>query len=222
MLPGVGRSGFKGYTEFFAHLRGIAQRTQGRLVSVVAAANAKISEDGEWEGRDNPVFQLYKEMFLPPLIQRECDEMIEKLAKGMNVTFDTASLACIYHETGGHPYITRQLCSHIATNHRSRPLSVDQTLVMDNIPSFITRKGDIFKEILDRLDRFFPEEREIFNLIVKGVSNGDDLANQTNQPIDLILRHLLGYQIVEYRDHKYQVKINLLRRWMDCELITTR
>lgn len=130
MLPVPGQSpGFRGYAEFFAHLRGIAQQTQGKLVTVITAANPAISEEGTWDGRDNPVFQFYKDMFLPPLAQQECNEMIVKLGRGMAVSFDEESLAYIYRETGGHPYITRQLCSHVVQQNPSRPLLVSRQLV---------------------------------------------------------------------------------------------
>lgn len=214
MLPVPGHSsGFRGYAEFFAHLRGIAQTTKGKLVSVVTAANPAVSEQGKWDSRDNPVFQFYKDMFLPPLAPEECNEMIEKLGRGMGVAFDLASLKYIYSETGGHPYITRQLCSHIVHQNSSRPLHVTERLVAESIDSFIRNKGDIFEEILDRLD-YFPQEKDLFFFIAEGLSEETELSGLVNEPIDVALRHLIGYQIVEYKNGHYHIKINLLYRWL--------
>ena len=214
MLPITGRhSGFQGYADFFAHLRGIAQKTKGKLVSVVAAANPMISEQATWEGRDNPVFQFYTDTFLPPLTKLECDEMIEKLGRGMNVTFDQSSLDAIYNETGGHPYITRQLCSHILGKDQSRPLTVTSDLVVNNIDTFLRDKSYIFREILDRLD-YFPQEKDLLDFIAGGLSQESELASLVTDPIDIALRHLIGYQIVDYEDGHYKIKINLLNRWL--------
>jgi hypothetical protein len=40
------------------------------------------------------------------------------------------------------------------------------------------------------------------------------LATLSDQPIDRALRHLLGYQIVEYIGGEYRIKIRLLHRWL--------
>lgn len=215
MLPIPGyNSGFRGYAEFFAYLRGIAQRTQGKLVSVITAANPAVSEQTTWEGRDNPVFQFYKDTFLPPLAEQECYEMIEKLGRGMGVSFDSYSLEAIYSETGGHPYITRQLCSHVVHQNPSRPLQVFPNLIISSIETFIRDKGAIFGEILDRLENYFPQELDLLLFIAEGLSEELELASLVTVPIDVALRHLIGYQIVDYQDGKYKIKINLLHRWL--------
>ncbi|MEY3867859.1 MAG: hypothetical protein RLZZ338_1750 [Cyanobacteriota bacterium] len=215
MLPIPGyNNGYNGYADFFANLRGIAQRTQGKLVSVITAANPQVSEQTTWEGRDNPVFQFYKDTFLPPLVKQECYEMIEKLGRGMGVSFDIDSLDAIYSETGGHPYITRQLCSHIIHQAASRPLQVSSELVIQNIETFIRDKGAIFGEILDRLENYFPQELDLLLFIAEGLSEELELSSLVTIPIDIALRHLIGYQIVDYRNRKYQIKINLLHRWL--------
>ncbi|MFN8503702.1 cold shock domain-containing protein [Kouleothrix sp.] len=214
MLPAPGYSpGFRGYSSFFAHLRGISQTTQGRVVSIVTAANPTVSEQGKWEGRDNPVFQFYKDMFLPPLAQKECYEMIEKLGRGMGVSFENEALEHIYNETGGHPYITRQFCSHIVHLSSSRPLHITQKMVVEGTESFLRQKGDIFEEILERLN-YFPQEKDLFYFIAEGLSEENELSTLTNEPIDIALRHLIGYQIIDYRDNNYYIKINLLYRWL--------
>ncbi|MFM7448139.1 MAG: helix-turn-helix domain-containing protein [Leptolyngbyaceae cyanobacterium] len=214
MLPiTASHPGFLGYADFFAHLRGIAQKTKGKLVSVVAAANPMISEQATWEGRDNPVFQFYKDTFLPPLTKLECDEMLEKLGKGMSISFDQDSLNAIYSETGGHPYITRQLCSHIIGQDQSRPLTVTHNLVVNNLDTFLRDKSDVFREILDRLD-YFPQEKDLLCFIAEGLSQESELASLVTDPIDIALRHLIGYQIVDYESGHYKIKINLLNRWL--------
>ncbi|OCQ91077.1 hypothetical protein BCD67_21880 [Oscillatoriales cyanobacterium USR001] len=215
MLPIPGyNNGFSGYADFFANLRGIAQRTQGKLVSVITAANPQVSEQTTWEGRDNPVFQFYKDTFLPPLAKEECYEMIEKLGRGMGVSFDPDSLDAIYKETGGHPSITRVLCSYIVHQTTSRPLQVSCDLVIKNIETFLRDKGDIFREILKRLEDHFPQELDLLKFIAEGLSEESELGSLVTIPIDVALRHLIGYQMVDYQDGKYKIKINLLHRWL--------
>lgn len=213
MLPIRTNSAFKGYVDFFKYLRGISQRTQGKLVNVVAAANPSISEQARWEGIDNPMFHFYEEMFLPLLEKNDCSKMLEELGKSMSVLFDEESLNCIYSETGGHPSIARQLCSYI-TKDKHRPFQVTKNIVLENLESFIIVNTTFFNEILERLDIDFPIERDILLEIAKGVSKEYELSNIIDEPIDVGLRHLIGYQIVEHQNDEYKIKINLLYRWI--------
>jgi hypothetical protein len=206
--------GFRGYADFFAYLRGLGQRTRGRVVSVITAANPLVSETPSWGARENPVFQFYQDMFLPPLDEGHCVDMVEQLGRGMGVSFTPESLKEIYREAGGHPYITRQLCSHIVREYVYRPLQVTPKIVEDSIDTFIRDKGSIFEEILYRLETHFPEEKELLPFIAEGVVKREDLATLVDQPIDLALRHLLGYQLVEHVGGEYYIKIRLLDRWL--------
>jgi tetratricopeptide (TPR) repeat protein len=215
MLPiSEANPGFRGYADFFAYLRGIGQRTRGRVVSVVTAANPIVSETPNWGSRENPVFQFYQDVFLPPLDEDVCAEMVAQLGRGMGVSFDRDSLALIYREAGGHPYITRQLCGHIVRGYPYRPLRITRQIVEDSLETFVRDKGAIFEEILYRLETHFPEENELLPFIADGVVTPAALATLSDQPIDRALRHLLGYQIVEFVGGEYRIKIRLLYRWL--------
>ncbi|MDP8923446.1 MAG: hypothetical protein M3O34_11285 [Chloroflexota bacterium] len=215
MLPiSDANPGFRGYADFFAYLRGLGQRTRGRVVSVVTAANPLVSETPSWGSRENPVFQFYQDVFLPPLDEDACAEMVEQLGRGMGVSFDRDSLRSIYREAGGHPYITRQLCGHIVRGYAYRPLRITRQIIEDSLETFVRDKGSIFEEILYRLETHFPEENELLPFIADGVVAPADLATLVDQPIDRTLRHLLGYQIVEYVGGEYRIKIRLLDRWL--------
>ena len=59
----LGKAGFEGFFEFFSYLRGIAQENQ-EFVMTVTGANAAVSEAAQFQGRDNPVFNYFKEVYL--------------------------------------------------------------------------------------------------------------------------------------------------------------
>jgi tetratricopeptide (TPR) repeat protein len=215
MLPiSEANPGFRGYADFFAYLRGVGQRTRGRIVSVVTAANPLVSETPNWGTRENPVFQFYQDVFLPPLDEDVCAEMVAQLGRGMGVTFEPDALQHIYHEAGGHPYITRQLCGHIVRGYPYLPLRITRQIVEDSLEGFVRDKGAIFEEILYRLETHFPEENELLPFIADGVVTPAALATLSDQPIDRALRHLIGYQIVELLGGEYRIKIRLLHRWL--------
>jgi excisionase family DNA binding protein len=208
LLPVAGHSGINGYVEFFGLLRGLAQtdRYRGLLSSVVVAANAAISERGYWEGRENPVFALYKPVFLPPLSKEECVGMIRTLGRGMSVYWEDQAIQMVFAETGGHPFLARSLCSRITRQYPSRPLYVKASMVDEQIVPFIRDEGDKLEQITELLRTNFPEEEAALEQIAMGEMAGDTP--------DKMLRHLLGYQLIASENGGYRVTLNLLRRWL--------
>ncbi|MEM3485656.1 MAG: cold shock domain-containing protein [Candidatus Methanomethyliaceae archaeon] len=216
LLPAAGFSpGFGGYADFFAYLRGTSQNSGGRFVTVITAVNPALCEQAMWEGRDNPIFQFYHLMFLPPLTFEDCSEMIVKLGRGMGISYDDESLKSIFSATSGHPYLTRLLCSQINQLHPSRPLHVTPDMVLQAQDEFLRGEATpIFNEILERLETFFPIERDILLFIADGVDSEAELSELVQQPVDIALYHLIGYQLVEQTRGRYRIKINLLLSWL--------
>jgi excisionase family DNA binding protein len=216
LLPAPGfNEGFRGYPDFFAYLRGTSQNSNGRFVTIITAANPALCEQAIWEGRDNPVFQFYHQMFLPPLTQQDCTDMVVKLGKGMGMSYDDDSLNAIFQATSGHPYLTRLLCSQISQMNPVRPLYVIPEIVTQARNEFLRGEAtSIFDEILGRLDKFFPVERDLLMFIADGVDDEIELGQLVNQPIDVALYHLIGYQLVERSEEKYRIKIEMLHEWL--------
>jgi len=207
--------GFRGYADFFAYLRGASQNSGGRFVTIITAANPVLCEQAMWEGRDNPIFQFYHLMFLPPLTREDCNEMVVKLGRGMGIGYSEESLDAIFHATSGHPYITRLLCSQINQLNPSRPLQVTPDIVAHARNEFLRGEATpIFSEILERLDTFFPIERDLLLFIADGVDDEIELSRLVNQPVDVALYHLIGYQLVEQAEGKYRIKIDMLHKWL--------
>jgi excisionase family DNA binding protein len=208
ILPIAGQPGIAGYIEFFGLLRGLAQteRYRNSLSSIVVAANAAISERGYWEGRENPVFALYKPMFLPPLTQNECVEMIRTLGKGMSVYWTDEAIQAVFTETGGHPFLTRSLCSRIVKQNMARPLNVSADMVQAQIGPFIRDESDKLEQITELLRINFPDEEKFLQQIA--------LDETSPEMADESLRHLLGYQLIKVEGSEYRMTLNLLRRWL--------
>lgn len=206
ILPIAGQQGTHGYLEFFGLLRGLAQQYPGLFACVVVAANAAISERGYWEGRENPVFALYKPIFLPPLLAKECAEMIVTLGKGMSVYWEPDALQAVFDETGGHPFLTRSFCSRLAQTYPDRPLKVTAAMVQDQILPFIRDDGDKLAQIMELLKTHFPQEEVILEQIALGEVPAD-------LP-DAALSHLLGYSLIQVNNGAYHITLNLLRRWL--------
>lgn len=207
ILP-FGQERVEGYLEFFGLLRGLTQteRYRGLIASIVVAANASISERGYWEGRENPVFAFYSPIFLPPFTFDECSEMIRSLGKNMSVYWSDEALDKIFAETGGHPFLTRLFCSHIVNEYHTRPLTVTFEMVNAQLIPFMRGQGDKFMQITELLRQNFSDEEKFLEQIA--------LDESPSYLSDEALRHLLGYQLIRLEGERYQITLNLLRRWL--------
>ncbi len=216
MLPVGDHPGFEGFAEFFAYIRGMSQTTEGKVVSLVTAANPALSEEPVWAGRDNPVFGFYREIYLPPLRREECDLMITELGRRMGISYASGALADLYHETGGHPSIVRRLCSYIQRREpwQERSLLITEEVVSRHLHDFLRDESWMFEEILSRLDRHFPLEKDLLLFIADGVASEDELIDMVDIPISTALRHLVGYQLIVREGDTYKIKLNLLDRWL--------
>jgi len=207
-LPLAGQQPMTGYIEFFGLLRGLAQteRYKGILSSVVVAANAAISEKAYWEGKENPVFSLYKTLFVPPLPKIETTQMIQTLGKGMSVYWEANAIEKIYQECAGHPFLTRMLCSQICQRHLQRPLNVTRKMVETEIPIFIQEKSDKFEQITELLHAHFPEEERFLEKLALGES--------PPTVADEAVRHLIGYQLIRRTPEGLELSLNALTSWL--------
>jgi hypothetical protein len=210
LLPsGLGKPGFQGFFDFFSYFRGLSQQTKD-LTMIVTAANPSIQEAAQFDSRDNPVFNYFKETYLKLLTEQECTQMITTLGRGMGIRFASTVCNSIYTLTGGHPFITRMFCSYISDTHQDRPLTVTPEMVSDLVDTYVDLKGNKdFNEIFERLNRDYPEERDLCIELAKADRPLPFSAIQKNR-----VRHLLGYQLVRVDGTVVALSMDLMKRWL--------
>jgi AAA+ ATPase superfamily predicted ATPase/cold shock CspA family protein/Tfp pilus assembly protein PilF len=215
LLPtSLGKEGFVGFFDFFSYLRGVTQENNNFVV-IVTGANASISEEAQFNGRDNPVFNFFKETYIQLLELSEVSTMLKELGKGMGIRFSQDAIELIYSLTGGHPFFARQLCSFVASRFADRPLQVNSKNVNDLIDQYLEYSGKDFSEIMSRLDRDYPNERDAcISLAKAGGSLPIDKLLETNSNEKVNLKHLNGYQMIRIQDDQVSLSMDLLRRWI--------
>jgi tetratricopeptide (TPR) repeat protein/cold shock CspA family protein len=213
LLPtALGKPDFVGFFDLFSYLRGLNQERPDFLV-IVTGANASLTETAQFDGRDNPVFNYFKEIYLPHLEPKECSRMITTLGKGMGLEFTDNALSKIYSLTGGHPFFARQFCSYLSEIFRERPFRVTEADASSVTSSYLELRSSHFAEIVERLRRDYPEELAVCEELARA---GGVL------PLRLVrkartgetIKHLTGYQIVEAREGKLAISMDLLTMWL--------
>lgn len=215
LLPNnLGKAGFEGFFDFFSYLRGVAQETSS-FALVVTGANASIAERAQFDGRDNPVFNFFREIYLQLLEPSECEAMLRTLGRGMGLRFSEDAAQRIFELTGGHPFFARQLCSFVAAQRSERPLQVTSLIVNGVLPLYLEVSGKDFREIMERLERDYPQELEVCMALARHLEPVPlPQVDEMRARPSTLLRHLIGYQIITVRNGSAALTMELLRQWL--------
>jgi len=101
------------FNALFGVLRALSQE-QRKISLLVADVHPDCNRINQWKQNNvptNPVFNFFKEFFLSPFSQEENANMLIDIGKIMGLSFDEETLLAIHQESGGHPFLSRQLAS---------------------------------------------------------------------------------------------------------------
>ncbi|MCP4545330.1 MAG: hypothetical protein GY835_02550 [bacterium] len=86
----------------------------------------------------NPIFGFFHEIFLEPFSLEETVTMLKDIGYLMGVEIDEAILSAIHAESGGHPFISRQLTSFLF-RRVSDALGSDDNLALSTVKNMLSR-----------------------------------------------------------------------------------
>ncbi len=215
--------GFKGYDDFFRMLRGLHQSDADGIFSfAVIGADARLCLDGKWGGRDNPVFQYFAEVYLAPFEPEECSELVTSLGMGMGISFTDGALDQQYHYSGGHPMISRQLCSAaVAALEGKRPAVISSAAIVEAAEDYLSQESGYLSQILDSylsasqrslLYVLAGNESELMTRSVISaelVEEGASLS-QVNKDLEV----LENFSVLCRRGDQYHIPMRLLRLYL--------
>jgi hypothetical protein len=207
-----------GFQEFFATLKSLAQQ-YGFLTTLLSC----VSPQGVRKhcATTLPCDQRF---FLPSLVEEHCNQMISGLGVQMGLMYSEEALSRVYYETGGHPYVTRQLCSLIAKNlRRSKMIPLDEQAVPQSVVSVreveqaVAEYLEYKSEYLHTLwQQFSPIEQEMLRKLANDASRARDelipptLVTSAKEKYQRALKVLQENDLLEYCEEKYTLKMGLL------------
>lgn len=202
--------GYEGAVDLLRYLRGLNQ--QGTDVSMVlAGANPYLAERAFIAGQENPILNFVLKYYLPPMEEDEIRFMVARLGGAMGVKFHHEATAAVLEHGGGHPFLTRQLCSAaISRLRRSRPLTVERRDVEDALGDYSASQHHTFAQMFESLADH-PDEQ----FLLRQLAHGDDefvAAWVQSDPVGI--EHLKGYGLVEPRGSGWVYTIPLFREYV--------
>ena len=180
------------YLDLWRLIRAQSQTMSGQFVFLVASTNPYFIESAKFAGEDNPIYRFIRAHYLSMFTGEELAEMLRKLARPMGITFADAALEAIHRYFGGHPFLSRQLCSAIASDLPQRPLHVDEANVQRTIQRHAAGFRDDLDAILKVFSDFYPDEFDLLTVLGKDERKAIELLGEHAHTA----AHLLGYGLL--------------------------
>jgi hypothetical protein len=195
------------FLDLWKTLRAV-QNQNRHICFIVAGVNASVIETPTYEGHDNPLFAMAQVRYVPAFDRVELRNMVRTLGKSMGLRFDEAVYDYLLRRYGGHPALTRMVCTstHRRVADADRPLNLT---VSDFAIDEVQREGTLLsfgEHILALLQRWYPDEHAMLEVLANGdVAYFEELASEAPQ----FAEHLRSYQLVE--GNPPSLRIPLLR-----------
>ena len=226
----------------------VLSQEQRQLSLLVADVHPDCNRMNQWAQQGvatNPVFNFFKEVFVSPFSEEETQEMLTNIGKLMGLEFDEATPRQIHQQSGGHPFVSRQLARFLTQKLKEKNTNPAQSgnvlikwaMVEPYLEKTLTHKGElknyIERSIWDDLEkRHFDVAIALLQVLACNENFSERMTQQAllyklrakfteNQCLDaciwLTSVGLLERKEVEQEDF-YQIRIPLLSRWIQMQL----
>jgi hypothetical protein len=165
--------------QFIAALRGVVQESSN-FTFLVSGLTSAILENGRLYGRPNPLFAWAKPRYVGPLDKSEADRLAANLGARMGIAIDPGALTSLYEASGGHAYLYRNLASTVVASLPMEEMQrrITKAIVLRQFDDWsIAVRGHV-REMLDHLDRYYPIEGVVLQLMRENPKELADLAHE--------------------------------------------
>lgn len=182
---------------------------------VVAGVNSSVVEVDRIKGVQNPLFGIVKSMYLTGLDLAETRNMLRVIGRRMGMTFEEGAVTALFARYGGHPLLTRMVCSQLNTSIKvaglKRPVSVDETAAVTDQDEREQEISFYSKHIISELEEFYPSEFEMLEMLAIGnLVDFNDLSDDAT-----LVRHLKSYGLVDLsRPHDPRFRIPIIQKYI--------
>jgi hypothetical protein len=197
------------YIDFWRLLRTISQTIPGQFVFLVASTNPYFVETSKVGDEDNPLYKFLRARYLQMFTLEELGNMLRNLGKPMGITFEDGAIAEIHDEFGGHPFLSRQLCSAIRKDLPQRPLHISQRNAQRSIELHRSATRADIDSILKVFSDFYPEEFETLRVIESDERNMLKSFKQDSATA----RHLEGYGLLVRTKNSFKFSMSALTQY---------
>jgi formylglycine-generating enzyme required for sulfatase activity len=211
------------YIEFSAALRSIAENPlcRGRFSILATGLDLNLNRMDQLEHGRNPFYEFFAEIPLGMLKKNDTCAMITSVGGQMEIGYEESALDLLVEAGGGHPFLTRQLCSQ-AIQNLERPGTVDQARAVKAIEDYLGQPRNYLAESLWGIDAGGPPAMEaalLRSLATSQPQTEQDLIaaispSEEKRAYRLALARLQDQRLIHNVGEVLNITIPLYRHWI--------
>lgn len=180
-----------------------AQSQYRKFNFIISGVNASVVETDKFSKIQNPLFGIVKSKYLIGFEKQELFSLLTVFGKRMGMNFNSSAVDMLYSRYGGHPLLTRMICSQInnglKSNSTRRPVIISEDTISKDLDSREQEIQFYCGHITSELEDFYTNEYEMLEMLA--IDNIVDF-NEMAEDIDLV-RHLKAYGLVNFSASKH-------------------
>lgn len=200
---------------FWQAIRSLIQMHNECMAFVVAGVNPMCVEMQTIGLYDNPIFGLLNPIYVSLFEYDDIKRMITDIGGRLGLKFEDAVFSKLMEDYGGHPFLTRQVCSRInnelLSQNIERPTIVTRYSYVLKSDEYRQGMTSVIEQILGVIENFYTHE---FELLKRLALNGRDAFKKEIALGEKGIQHLVGYRLIEKAEGEYFIRIKSIEDYI--------
>lgn len=206
----------KDFIFFWQTIRAFYQKYNSVFTVLIVGTNPQCLETPVYHNVDNPIYNFISPEFVSNFSVDVVSEMVKNIGGYMGLSFNPQICTYLYDDFGGHPFLTRQMCSflHKKANVESikRPYDIDKAFYKEAFEEFQKQQSFSYLEmIVGVLKRFYMNEYDMLDYLASGDA---DFFNNMAREEPLLISHLLKYGLISKVHNGYDFSLKILKNYV--------
>ena len=200
---------------FWTAMRSISQ-TDNRLFSyVITGVNPRCVEIQNFGDNQNPIFGALTPRYVSLFDLEDVKKMVTDIGGHLGLQFEEEIFTRLIDDYGGHPFLTRQVCSQInlevLERGEIRPYRVSKFSYEKHAGDYRNKMEAVIEQILGVLQKYYTEEYELLKTLALDGSRA--FCKQLRRG-ESSISHLEGYCLIQRDGEDYFIRIRSIAEYM--------
>ena len=200
---------------FWTAMRSISQ-TDNRLFSyVITGVNPRCVEIQNFGENQNPIFGALTPRYVSLFDLEDVKKMVTDIGGHLGLQFEEEIFTRLIDDYGGHPFLTRQVCSQInlevLERGEIRPYRVSKFSYEKPAGDYRNKMETVIEQILGVLQKYYTEEYELLKTLALDGSRA--FCKQLRRG-ESSISHLEGYCLIQRDGEDYFIRIRSIAEYM--------
>lgn len=201
---------------FWQALRSISQTNSSIFSFIITGVNPRCIEASKINNYPNPIFNVLSPLYITLFGLSDVKRMVSAIGGYLGLKFEEEIYTKLIDDYGGHPFLTRQICSRINSDilqrGENRPFLVTKYSYSKYSSDYRTKMEGVIKQILDVLEDYYPSEFALLKILA--LDGSREFKKKLHFGEDTI-GHLLGYCLIKKDGEDYYIRIKSIEDYLN-------